>query len=105
MKCRIDRQWHELTFLQVDLHHAWTPRTPSTPTHPTTAPLTSAANSNRDTSQQAPPPSGRPHVYNRNGGAPAPPQVRDYDHIPKLKLNIPSFEGRYIPDRHVSVRN
>src|SRR6266536_3217853 len=45
-----------------------------------------------------PPPPGRPHVYHRNGRAAAPPQVRYDDHIPKLKLNIPPFDGRYIPD-------
>src|SRR6266536_2092378 len=33
-----------------------TPRTSSTSAHPTAAPLTSAANSNRDTRKQAPPP-------------------------------------------------
>ena len=39
----------------------------------------------------APPPPGRPHAYHRNGRA-APPEV--HDHLPKLKLNIPPFEGR-----------
>jgi len=49
-----------------------------------------------------PPPPGRPQAYNRNGGAAPPPQVRDYDHIPKLKLNIPPFDGRYIPDVYLT---
>ena len=41
----------------------------------------------------APPPPGRPQVYIRNGRPAPPPQVRDDVHIPKLKLNIPPFEG------------
>ena len=41
-------------------------------------------------------PPGRPHANNGNGRAP--PRVRDHDHLPKLKLNIPPFEGRYVPD-------
>ena len=45
---------------------------------------------------------GRPHTYNRNGRAAPPPQVRDNDHVPKLKLNIPPFEGRYIPDVYLT---
>ena len=49
-----------------------------------------------------PPPPGRPHVYHRNGRAAAPPQVRYDDHIPKLKLNIPPFDGRYIPDVYLT---
>ena len=35
-------------------------------------------------------PPGRPHANNGNGRAH--PQVRDHDHLPKLKLNIPPFE-------------
>ena len=31
-----------------------------------------------------PPAPGRPQAYNRNGRPALPPQVRDYDHIPKL---------------------
>ena len=46
----------------------------------------------------APPPLGRPQVYIRNGRPAPPPQVRDHDHVPKLKLNIPPFEGRYIDE-------
>ena len=46
----------------------------------------------------APLPVGQPQVYIRNGRPAPPPQVRDNDHIPKLKLNIPPFEGRYVPD-------
>ena len=52
--------------------------------------------------QPEPPPPGRPHVYNHNGRAAPPPQVRDYDHIPKLKLNIPPFGGRYIPNVYLT---
>ena len=36
---------------------------------------------------------GRPHGYNRNGRDAPHPQVRDHDHLPKLKLNIPTFDG------------
>jgi len=51
----------------------------------------------------APPPPGHPHAYNRNGRVAAPPpQVRDHDHITKLKLNIPPFEGRYVPDIYLT---
>ena len=39
----------------------------------------------------APPPPGRPQVYHRNGRAAPPPEVRDHDIFPKLKLNIPPF--------------
>ena len=52
--------------------------------------------------QPAPPLAGRPQVYIRNGRPAPPPQVQDYDHIPKLKLNIPPFEGRYIPDVYLT---
>ena len=48
----------------------------------------------------APPPPGRPHAYHRNGRAAPPPEV--HDHLPKLKLNIPSFEGRYVPDIYLT---
>ena len=47
--------------------------------------------------QPAPQQPGHPHAYNRNGRAAPYPQVRDHDHLPKLKLNIPPFEGRYVP--------
>jgi len=50
----------------------------------------------------APPPAGRPQVYIRNGRPAPPPQVRDHDHLPKLKLNIPPFEGRYVPDIYLT---
>ena len=50
----------------------------------------------------APPPAGRPQVYIRNGRPTPPPQVRDNDHILKLKLNIPPFEGRYVPDIYLT---
>ena len=49
----------------------------------------------------APPPPGRPHAYHRNGRA-APPEVQAHDHLPKLKLNIPPFEGRYVPDIYLT---
>src|SRR3954468_8720992 len=48
----------------------------------------------------APHPPGRPHA--NNGNVRAPPQVRDHDHLPKLKLNIPPFEGRYVPDIYLT---
>ena len=50
----------------------------------------------------APPPAGRPQVYHRNGWAALPAQLRDHDHLPKLKLNIPPFEGRYVPDIYLT---
>ena len=80
-----DRQALARTNFSVGRSSSWTPRTSSTPTRPTTASLTSATNSNRDTRKQAPP-----------------PQVRDYDHVPKLKLNTPPFEGRYIPNVYLT---
>ena len=48
----------------------------------------------------APPPPGRPHAYHRNGRAAPPLEV--HDHLPKLKLNIPPFEGRYVPDIYLT---
>ena len=51
---------------------------------------------------QAPPPPSHPHAYHRNGRAAPPPEVRDHDHLPKLKLNIPPFEGRYVPDIYLT---
>ena len=48
----------------------------------------------------APQPPGRPHA--NNGNVRAPPQVRDHDHLPKLKLNIPPFEGRYVPNIYLT---
>src|SRR3954469_3685780 len=48
----------------------------------------------------APQPPGHPHA--NNGNVRAPPQVRDDDHLPKLKLNIPPFEGRYVPDIYLT---
>ena len=50
----------------------------------------------------APPPPSRPHAYHRNGRAAPPPEVRDHDHLPILKLNIPPFEGRYVPDIYLT---
>ena len=57
-----------------------------------------------DQPQGQPPPHapGRPHGYIRNGRAAPPPQVRDHDHLPKLKLNIPTFEDRYVPDIYLT---
>ena len=55
--------------------------------------------------EQQPPPrqaAGRPHGYNRNGRDAPHPQVRDHDHLPKVKLNIPSFDGRYVPDLYLT---
>ena len=48
----------------------------------------------------APQPPGCPHANNHDGRAP--PQVRDHDHLPKLKLNIPPVEGRYVPDIYLT---
>ena len=45
-------------------------------------------------------PPGRPPANNGNGRAH--PQVQDHDHLPKLKLNIPPFEGRYVPDIYLT---
>ena len=50
----------------------------------------------------APPPAGHPHANNSNGRAAFPTQVQDHDHLPKLKLNIPPFEGRYVPDIYLT---
>ena len=50
----------------------------------------------------APPPSGHPDAYHHNGRAAPPPQIWDQDHIPKLKLNISPFEGRYIHDIYLT---
>ena len=50
----------------------------------------------------APPPSGRPQVYHRNDRAAPPPEVRDHDLFPKLKLNIPPFEGRCVLDIYLT---
>ena len=43
----------------------------------------------------------RPKQYNRNA-RPPPRQVRDDDHVTKLKLNFPPFEGRYNPDAYLT---
>src|SRR6266536_3084841 len=51
-----DRQALARTNFSAGRSSSWTPRTSSTPTRPPTSPLTSAANSNRDTRKQAPPP-------------------------------------------------
>ena len=48
------------------------------------------------------PPLGRLHAYIHNGRTAPPPQVRDYDHVPKLKLNIPPIKGGYIPDVYLT---
>ena len=44
-------------------------------------------------------PAGRPRHYYRN----ARPPVHDDDHVAKLKLNIPSFEGKYNPDAYLTL--
>jgi hypothetical protein len=44
---------------------------------------------------------GRPQQYNRNA-RPPPRPVRDEEHVAKLKLNIPPFEGRYNPNAHLT---
>ena len=45
---------------------------------------------------------GRPHAYFRQRRHPPHPQVRDDEHVPKLKLNLKPFEGRYIPDSYLT---
>ena len=58
-----------------------------------------------DAALQAPyyaPPPGRPHAYIPHRRPPPPPtQVREDDHVPKLKLNLQPFEGHYIPDANI----
>src|SRR3954467_3414818 len=44
----------------------------------------------------------RPHAYVRQRRHPPHPQVRDDEHVPKLKLNLKPFEGRYIPDAYLT---
>ena len=51
-----DRQALARTNFSAGQPSSWTLHASSTPTRPTAAPLTSAANSNRDTRKQAPPP-------------------------------------------------
>ena len=47
-------------------------------------------------------PAGRQHAHRRNG-RPAPrPQVRDADYVPKLKLKLQPFEGKYNPDAYLT---
>ena len=49
------------------------------------------------------PPLGRPKQYNPYLRRPPPfPLVRDDDHVAKLKLNVPTFDGRYNPDAYLS---
>jgi hypothetical protein len=45
-------------------------------------------------------PPGRPRPYIRR--PPPCPLVRDDDHVAKLKLNVPMFDGRYNPDAYLS---
>ena len=40
---------------------------------------------NQNYVQPPAPPPGRPHAYHRNSRAAPPPEVRDHDHLPKLK--------------------
>ena len=44
-------------------------------------------------------PPGRPRALNRNVRA---PPVRDDDHVAKLKLVVPPFDGRYNPDAYLT---
>ena len=65
-----------------------------------------AADSEDEVQQEAhneqPPPPGRPQAYNRQRRHPPRPQVRDDEYVPKLKLNLKPFEGRYIPDVYLT---
>ena len=45
------------------------------------------------------PPRGHPQHYCRNA---RPPQIRDDDHIAKLKFTIPPFNGKYNPDAYLT---
>jgi hypothetical protein len=45
-------------------------------------------------------PPGCPRLYIRR--PPPCPLVRDDDHVAKLKLNVPIFDGRYNPDAYLS---
>src|SRR3954464_784704 len=47
-------------------------------------------------------PAGCPRPYIRHGRHQPPPQVRDDEYVPKLKLNLKPFEGRYIPDAYLT---
>src|ERR1041385_6845362 len=47
-------------------------------------------------------PAGRPRPNIRHGRYQPPPQVRDDEYVPKLKLNLKPFEGRYIPDAYLT---
>jgi hypothetical protein len=47
------------------------------------------------------PPPGHQRQYRRNA-RPPPRLVRDDDHVAKLKLNIPPFEGRYNLDAYLT---
>jgi hypothetical protein len=44
---------------------------------------------------------GQPWQYNRNAHPPL-RSVRDDEHVAKLQLNIPPFEGRYNPDAYLT---
>ena len=48
------------------------------------------------------PPRGRPRHYYRNARPPPRPQVRDDDHVAKLKLTVPPFDGKYNPDAYLT---
>jgi hypothetical protein len=47
-------------------------------------------------------PPSRPRAYIRNARPPPRPQVRDDDHVAKLKFNIQPFEDRYNPDAYLT---
>ena len=53
--------------------------------------------------QPPPPPLGRPHAYHRNGRAAQPPQVRDHEHLPKLKLIMQLLICHVLPVSLVSL--
>jgi hypothetical protein len=48
------------------------------------------------------PPLSHPRANHRHARRHQRPLVRDDDHIAKLKLNIPPFEGHYNPDAYLS---
>ena len=47
-------------------------------------------------------PPGRPHAHTRNFAHQQQAQVRKDDHVAKLKLVIPPFEGRYNHDAYLT---
>jgi hypothetical protein len=45
---------------------------------------------------------GRPQHYYRNAQPLQRHQVRNDDHVAKLKLNVPPFDGKYNPDAYLT---